>query len=99
MPVHGRIFSFAGRAAAYLDRDIIVGYESTQGLAIQEGLQNAAAANSGERAAVLEVKSAGVGFLLVNDSDGVAENMKNHLNIWGLTELAAANGTTLYRID
>ena len=99
VPVHGRIFSFAGRAAAYLDRDIIVGYESTQGLAIQEGLQNAAAANSGERAAVLEAKSAGVGFLLVNDSDGVAENMKNHLNIWGLTELAAANGTTLYRID
>jgi len=99
VPADGRIFSFAGRAAAYLDRDIVVGYESSQGLHIQEALQNSAAANSGQRAATLETKSAGINFLLVNDSDGVAENIKQHLNKWCLTVIDQANGITLYRID
>ena len=66
---------------------------------LQEALQNAAAANSGQRTAALQAKSAGLGFLLVNGSDGAAENMKQHLNTWCLTVLAEANGTTLYRID
>lgn len=99
VPVQGRVFSFAGRAAAYIDRDIVVGYESTQGIRIQEALQNAATANSGQRAAALEAKSEGVGFLLVNDADAVSGDMKKNPSLWGLTELAEANGTTLYRID
>jgi hypothetical protein len=99
VPEQGRLFSFAGRAAAYIDRDIVVGYESSQGMRIEESLQKAAAAHSGQRAAALEVKSAGVGFLLVNDSDGVSSDLKNNLNIWGVTEVAEANGTTLYRIE
>lgn len=99
VPPGGRIFSFAGRASAYLDRDIIVGYESTQGMRIQEALQAAAARNSGRRAAALEAKGAGCGFLLVNESDSVAADMKNNLNSWGLSAISKANGTTLYRID
>lgn len=99
VPPQDRIFSFAGRAAAYLDRDIMVGYESSQGILIEEALQNAAAANSGQRAAALKAKSLGLGFLLVNASDAVAENMKKYANVWGLTEVAEANGITLYRVD
>jgi len=85
-----RIFSFAGRAAAYIDRDIVVGYESSQGIRIQEALLNGSAR---------EAKSQGCDFLLVNDADGVANNIKQNLNVWGVTEVAKANGTTLYRID
>lgn len=99
VPPKGRIFSFAGRAAAYLDRDVVVGYESTQGMEVQDALQNAAAARSGERAAALKARSEGMDFLLVNDSDSVAQNMRENLNIWGLSKLAQANGTTLYRIQ
>lgn len=99
VPVRARIFSSAGRAAAYIDRDIVVGYESSQGVLVQGTLENAAATNSGQRAAALKVKSLGLGYLLVNASDAVAENMKNHFSHWGLTKLAEANGTTLYRID
>jgi hypothetical protein len=99
VPAQGHIFSFAGRAAAYLDRDIMVGYESSQGMAIEEALQKAATANAGQRAAALQAKSAGLRFLLVNDSDATAENMRDHSNIWGLTEVGKANGTTLYRLD
>jgi hypothetical protein len=99
VPMSQGVFSFAGRSAGYLDRDIVVGYESSLGLRIQDALQNAAASGTGQRAALLQAKAAGLGFLLVNQSDGVAENIKNHSNIWGLTELAAANDTTLYRID
>jgi hypothetical protein len=99
VPAQGRIFSFAGRAAAYIDRDIVVGYESTQGLRIQEALEHAAAAHSGQRAAAMEAKSEGCDFLLVNDSDASAQDMRNDLTIWGLSEVAKANGTTFYRID
>jgi hypothetical protein len=99
VPPDGRIFSFAGRAAAYLDRDIVVGYESSQGLLIQETLQKAAAADSGQRAATLKVKSLGLGYLLVNTDDAVALNIKNHMRQWGLTTIAEKNGTTLYSID
>jgi hypothetical protein len=99
VPVGQRVFSFAGRAAAYLDRDIVVGYESSLGLRIQDALQNAATSGTGQRASALQAKAAGLGFLLVNQSDGVATDIKNHSNIWGVTKLAEANDTTLYRID
>jgi hypothetical protein len=99
VPLGGRIFSFAGRAAAYIDRDIVVGYESSEGMRIQEALDEAGAAHSGQRTAAIEAKSAGCGFLLVNDSDAPAQDMKNNLSVWGLTEVAEANGSTLYRID
>jgi hypothetical protein len=99
VPQRGRVFSFAGRAQAYIDRDIVVGYESTQGMRIQEALEKAAATNSGQRAAATVAQSEGCAFLLVNDSDAVYLNMKENLSIWGLTQIANANGTTFYRID
>jgi hypothetical protein len=99
VPAGDRIFSFAGRAAAYLDRDVVVGYESSQGSLLQEMLQNAAATDSGQRDAALRAKSLGLSYLLVNASDAAADNMRNHFNNWGITKLAEANGTTLYRID
>jgi hypothetical protein len=89
VPPNARIFSFAGRAAAYIDRDIVVGYESSQGLRIE------AALNSGQPEAAQKAKSEGCQYLLVNDSDQVNQ----YLHIWQLTILAKANGTTLYRID
>jgi len=85
-----RIFSFAGRAVAYLDRDIVVGYESSEGMRIQQALF---------RGSVAEAKSARCNFLLVNDTDAVADDIKQNMNLWGITEVAKANGTTLYRID
>jgi hypothetical protein len=99
VPAQGRIFSFAGRAAAYLDRDIVVGYESSQGMLVQEALQAAANANSGRREAAMKAKSLGLGYLLVNATDEVAEDMRNHINVWGLTAMAEANAITLYSID
>ncbi len=95
VPPTGRIFSFAGRSAGYIDRDIVVGYESSQGLRIQEALEKAAAKNSGQRDAALLAKSEVCGFLLVNDTDAVANSMNNNLNSWGLTILKKANGTTV----
>ena len=45
------------------------------------------------------VKAAGIRFLLVDDADFTAGDMKQNANLWGLTELAEANGIHLYRID
>ena len=99
VPAGTRIFSFAGRAAAYLDRDIVVGYESTEGMQVQESLEKAASADSGQREAAMRAKSAGMGFLLVDDSDSLARNVRDRSKIWGVTAVAKANETTLYRID
>ncbi len=99
VPAGARIFSFAGRAAAYLPRDIVVGYESSDGIRVQEALQNAAAAHRGQREAVLSAKAAGLTHLLIEDADGVAPDIKNSLSTWGLSEVTKANETTLYRID
>lgn len=99
VPLQGRVFSFAGRAAAYLDRDIVVGYESTEGMRMQDALQHAATVGAGRREAAIAVRSAGCGFLLVNDSDSVAIDMKQNISLWGLTEVSKANGIALYRVD
>jgi len=85
-----RIFSFAGRAAAYIDRDIVVGYESSQGIRIQDALL---------KGSVLEAKSQGCDFLLVNDADAIADNINQNMKSWRVTEVAKANETTLYRLD
>jgi hypothetical protein len=90
VPPGGRIFSFAGRPAAYIDRDIIVGYESSLGEQASQLLQ---------RHATQEVKALGIGYLWINDSDGLAAGMKSDPKSWGIRQLAEANGTTFYRID
>jgi hypothetical protein len=50
------------------------------------------------RAAALELKARGIGFMLI-DSDFFAKDMKMYKGYWGITELAFINGTYLYRID
>jgi hypothetical protein len=50
------------------------------------------------RAAMLELKARGIGFLML-DNDFFTKDMKMYSNFWGITELATANGTHLYRID
>ncbi|MGA3099387.1 MAG: glycosyltransferase family 39 protein [Bryobacteraceae bacterium] len=50
------------------------------------------------RAATLELKARGIGFMLI-DSDFFAKDMKMYKAYWGITELALVNGTYFYRID
>ncbi|MBZ5728358.1 MAG: hypothetical protein LAP87_25665 [Acidobacteriia bacterium] len=93
-----QVFSFAGRPEAYLDRDIMVGYESSLGSRLETALRSAAA-QSARRAAASELKASGIAFLLVDDADPAARDMKQYSNLWGITELAEAHGTRFYRID
>jgi hypothetical protein len=51
------------------------------------------------RAATLELKARGIGWLLIDDSDLVAKDIKKYPSFWALTELARAGGVSLYRID
>jgi len=51
------------------------------------------------RAATRDVKALGVRYLWINDSDFCAEDMKNYMKFWGLTQIAEGNGTRFYRID
>jgi len=45
------------------------------------------------------VKAGGIRFLLVDNSDYTANDMKQNTKLWGLTEVAEGNGIQLYRID
>jgi len=90
VPPGERIFSFAGRTAAYLDRDIIVGYESSLGEQVSQLL---------ERHATQEVKALGIRYLWINHSDALAAGMRSDPKSWGIRQLAEANGTTFYRIE
>jgi hypothetical protein len=50
------------------------------------------------RAAALELKARGIGFMLI-DNEFFAKDMKMYKAYWGITELALVNGTYFYRID
>jgi hypothetical protein len=51
------------------------------------------------RAATRDVRALGFRFLMVNEGDMVYADMKKFPAYWGVTHLAEANGTHLYRID
>lgn len=51
------------------------------------------------RAAIEEVKARGVDYLLLYDSDAVAEEFWKQRRRWGLTQLEQIRGARLYRLD
>jgi hypothetical protein len=51
------------------------------------------------RAATREMKVRGVGYLLVNDTDFLADDMRKYPVYWGITELTSVPGIHLYQID
>jgi hypothetical protein len=50
-------------------------------------------------AAARDVKQLGLRYLLVNEGDMVYPDLNKYAKYWGMTQLAEANGTRLYRID
>ena len=50
-------------------------------------------------AASREVKQLGLRYLLISDGDFVFQDFQKYPSYWGITKLAEANGTILYRID
>jgi hypothetical protein len=51
------------------------------------------------RAATLELKSRGIGYLLVSDTDFFAKDLRTYPSFWGVTELYANEATRLYLIN
>jgi hypothetical protein len=51
------------------------------------------------RNATLAVRAEGIRFLLVEESDFTARDMKEHSKEWGIETVAESNGTRLYRIN
>jgi hypothetical protein len=50
-------------------------------------------------AAARDVKQLGFRYLLVSEGDMVYQDFAKYFKYWGITQLAEANGTRLYRID
>ena len=51
------------------------------------------------RAATLEMKARGIRYLLVNDTDFFAEDMRKYPSFWGVIELYSNETARLYLID
>lgn len=51
------------------------------------------------RAANYELRALGVRYLLINDSEGVAQDLMRNARRWGITQLAEYAGTRLYRLE
>jgi hypothetical protein len=51
------------------------------------------------RAAALALKARGIGYLLINDSNSIAGDMRKYVHFWGIAPLAEAAGVHLYRIE
>jgi hypothetical protein len=51
------------------------------------------------RAASRDVKALGIRHVLVNEHDGIYEDLHKYTAAWGMTELAVVNGVHFYRID
>jgi hypothetical protein len=51
------------------------------------------------RAATREMKTRGIGYLIVNDTDFFAADMRKYPVFWGVTELTNVPGIHLYQID
>ena len=51
------------------------------------------------RAAILECKAAGAGYMLVEDSDFEAWDFQERPALWGITEIARARNLRLYRLN
>ena len=51
------------------------------------------------RAAILEMKARGIGYLLVNDTDFFAADMRMYPSFWGVTELYSDETARLYLVN
>jgi hypothetical protein len=51
------------------------------------------------RAATLELKARGIGYLLVDHTDFFAADMNKYSSFWGVTELHSTETARLYRIN
>ena len=51
------------------------------------------------RAAALEIKARGIGYLLVSDTDFYATDMRKFPSFWGVTELHSSEAGRLYLIN
>jgi hypothetical protein len=51
------------------------------------------------RAATRELLARGVGYLLVEDGNFAAADIRDDPEYWGLTQVAAGDGIRIYRVE
>jgi hypothetical protein len=90
VPAGQKIFTFATRPEAYLNRWIVVGYESANGARMAQEL------GRGERRTV---DRSGICYLLVNDSDIQRSDIEKNISILRLSLIETRDGTSLYHFD
>lgn len=87
-PKDQKIFSFRTLPAAYLNRTVVVGYESAAGTAIAENLAKGKSP-----------KPFGIRYLLVSENDPNFAAIKQNMNSMRLSLLEQRNGSILFHVD
>ncbi len=99
VPANALIYTDAGRPEAYIHRTLIVSYESTLGFQAQQTLWAPLANPAMRGASTQKLKELGFSYLLVNNSNPAAADLKAHSDLWGIRLLEEANGARLYSLD
>ena len=98
VPKPEKILSFSTRPEAYIDRTVLVGYESAEAFALEKALVSARAPEDARQAAE-ELRRHGVRFLWVDRDDPASAELSHDSNFFGLAFVKEADGTILYRLD
>jgi len=82
--LHVEIFNAQGEWGALAGDPETLGFDPPPGL---------------RRAAALALKTRGFAYLLINDSNSIAGDMRKYVHFWGIAPVAEAAGVDLYRIE
>jgi hypothetical protein len=100
-PKGSRTFAYDGPPEAYTTRDVIVGYQSAFGNDAMDLINSAADSPSADarRAAVRQMRSRGIDYLLENERDPHATDFRGRAAEWGITLVAERWKSSLYRLE
>jgi hypothetical protein len=99
VPPGARIFTDAGRPEAYIHRELIVSYESLLGYEAEQALAAPLANPLLRTSSTQKLKRLGFSYVLLNDTNPLAADLRNHWTFWRAVPLAAINGARLYRLN
>lgn len=98
VPADALIYTDAGRPEAYIHRTLIVSYESSQGYQAQQTLWEPLANPALRSASAQKLKELGFSYLLINNSNPAAADLKANADLWGIRLLREVNGARLYSL-
>lgn len=99
VPPNALTYTDAGRPEAYIHRTLVVSYESTAGFQVQQTLWEPLANPALRAASIQKIRELGISYILINNSNSAAADLKSQTDLWGIRLLQEVNGARLYSLS